>query len=247
MGCFNCCRSLGFVGYSSAAGGLSDHVVVAEKNAIPLPDKFPLDIGALVEPLTVAWHAINRSPLKDGDTVLVVGGGPIGLAVVQLLKVRGAKNIIVAEVSPQRQIFAKQLGATHVLDPTQVDVVSKVREMTDDAGADVSFDCAGVQAGFDTAISGIRTRGTVVIVSLWEKKPLIDAFQIVSEEKHVIGAAICEPGDFEAVIEAIASGKLDPSPMITSKIRMEDVEDKGFKALIEEKDRHVKILVDIAA
>lgn len=83
--------------------------------------------------------------------------------------------------------------------------------MTDDAGADVAFDCAGVQAGLDTAISGIRIRGTVVIVSLWEKKPQIDASQIVGEEKHVLGAAICEDGDFEAIIEVIASGRRFPS------------------------------------
>lgn len=78
--------------------------------------------------------------------------------------------------------------------------------MTDDAGVDVAFECSGVQPGLDSAVSGIRTRGTVTIVSLWEKKPVIDAFEVVSSEKHVIGAVICEDGDFEAVIEAIAAG-----------------------------------------
>ena len=78
--------------------------------------------------------------------------------------------------------------------------------MTGDSGADVAFECSGVQAGFDTALAGIRVRGTVTVVSLWEKKPVIDAFDVVSYEKHVIGAAICEDGDFEAVIEAIWSG-----------------------------------------
>ncbi|PYI33335.1 alcohol dehydrogenase [Aspergillus indologenus CBS 114.80] len=248
----NCCRNLGFVGYSSNAGGLSDHVVVDAELAIPLPDNIPLDIGALVEPLSVAWHAANRSPLEGARTVLVVGGGPIGLAVVQVLLARGVESIIVAEVSSRRREFAKKLGATHVLDPRTEDVVSMVRAMTGNAGADVAFECSGVQAGLDTALRGIRVRGTVTIVSLWEAKPSIDASAIVLDEKHVIGAAIFADGIFPAVIEAISSGKLEwrklnPQTMITSKIRMEDIVEKGFEALINEKDKHVKILVDISA
>lgn len=248
MGKFNCCLNKGFIGYSSNNGGMSDSLVVDEKHAVQLPDSFPLDVGALVEPLTIAWHAVNRSPVRDSSAVLVVGGGPIGLAVVQVLKLKGVRDIIVLEVSERRQIFAKKLGATVVLDPRNGDAVARIQEMTgNNGGADVAFECSGVQAGFDAAISGIRIGGTVTIVSLWEEKPVIDAFDVVVCEKHVIGAAICEEGDFEAVIEAIHSGKLDPSPMITSKIRMEDVVEKGFEALVNEKDRHVKILVDISA
>ncbi|KAL4867158.1 hypothetical protein BDV12DRAFT_123895 [Aspergillus spectabilis] len=243
----NCCRNLGFIGFSSNAGGLSDHVAVPAKHAIPLPENFPLDLGAVVEPLTVAWHAVDRSPVGAAQTAIVVGGGPIGLAVVQVLKARGVQNVVVAEVSDQRREYAVTLGATHVFNPVTDDVIAKVRALTDDAGADISFECSGVQAGFDTAMKSIRVRGTTTIVSLWEKKPVIDAFDVVSYEKHVIGAAICEDGDFEAVIDAIASGKINPRPMITSKIRMEDVEEKGFKALVNERDKHLKILIDIAA
>ncbi|KAL3495796.1 chaperonin 10-like protein [Aspergillus germanicus] len=243
----NCCRNLGFIGFSSNAGGLSDHVAVPAKHAIPLPEGFPLDLGALVEPLTVAWHAVSRSPVSTAKTALVVGGGPIGLAIVQVLKAHGVQTIIVAEVSAQRREYAKTLGATHVFNPLTENVISEIRGLTNDAGADISFECSGVQAGFDTAMGGIRVRGTTAIVSLWEKKPVIDAFDVVSYEKHVVGAAICEDGDFESVIQAIAEGKINPRPMITSKIRMEDVEEKGFRALVNEKDKHVKILIDIEA
>lgn len=163
---------------------------------------------ALVEPLAVAWHAVSRSPLQKNDTVLVVGAGPIGLAVVQVLRARGIRDIIVAEVSQQRRLIARTLGASVILDPAEVDVVARVRSMTGDAGgAAIAFECSGVQAGLDTAVAGIRVRGTGVIVSLWEKKPLIDAFAIVHHEKYVTVAAIYEHGDFEAVIGAIDSGE----------------------------------------
>ncbi|KAF4210907.1 hypothetical protein CNMCM8980_003028 [Aspergillus fumigatiaffinis] len=260
----NCCQNLGFIGYSSDAGGLSDHVVVDQKHAILLPEGFPLDLGALVEPLTVAWHAVSRASVRPDDTVLVVGGGPIGLAVVQVLKARGVKPIIVSEVSSQRKQFARQLGATEVFDPRTDDIVASVRAMTAEEGAAIAFECSGVQVGLDTAIQAIRARGTVTIVSLWEEKPKIDALDIVLHEKHVIGAVICDDGDFEAVIDAISSGmflvlyspivtgyadehigKLSPRAMITSKIQMEDVVAKGFKALVNERDKHVKILVEV--
>lgn len=161
---------------------------------------------AVVEPLTVAWHAVDRSPVETAKAALVVGGGPIGLAIVQVLKARGVQTVAVAEVSEQRREYALTLGATHVFNPLTDDVVAKIRGLTGDAGADISFECSGVQAGFDTAMKAIRVRGTTTIVSLWDKSPAIDAFDVVSYEKHVIGAAICEDGDFEAVIDAIASG-----------------------------------------
>lgn len=136
----------------------------------------------------------------------MVGGGPIGLAIVQVLQAKAVESIIVAEVSAQRGEYARTFGATHVFNPLTENVVARVRELTNDAGADVSFECSGVQAGFDAAMQGIRVRGSMTIVSLWEAKPVIDAFDVVSFEKHVNGAAICEDGDFEAVVEAIASG-----------------------------------------
>lgn len=228
-----------------------------------------------MEPLAVAWHAVSGSPLQTNDTVLVVGAGPIGLAIIQVLKAKCVSSIIAVEVSERRREFALTLGATEVLNPFDVDAVMQIRALTGNVGADVAFECSGAQAGLDTAISGLRVRGTTVVVSLWEHKPTIDAFAVVFQEKRVAGAALSDDVDFEAVIDAIASGmfgfypisaftsylgmcplltscfvgigSIQPHPMITSKIRMEDVDERGFKALIEQRDTHVKILVDISA
>ncbi|KAJ5123273.1 hypothetical protein N7448_009370 [Penicillium atrosanguineum] len=249
MGRNNCCDSLGFIGYSGSAGGLSDYVVVNEKHAIHLPELIPLDIGALVEPLSVAWHAVSRSPLQPDDTVLIVGAGPIGLAIVQVLKARGIDTIVVVEISARRREFAQTFGASHTLNPKEVDAVAEIRAITGEhRGTSIAFECSGVQAGLDTVMAGLRVRGTAVVVSLWEGKPSIDAFiEIVLGEKYITGAAIYDLGDFNAVIEAIASGKIKPQPMITSRIRMDEVAEKGFRALINEKDKHVKILIDMSA
>jgi threonine dehydrogenase-like Zn-dependent dehydrogenase len=159
-----------------------------------------------VEPLAVAWHAVGRSPLQATDTVLVVGAGPIGLAIIQVLKAKGISSIIAVEVSERRRGFALSLGASEVLNPVGMDAIAHVRALTETVGADVAFECSGVQAGLDTAMGGLRVRGTTVVVSLWEQKPIIDAFAIVLHEKHVTGAAVYDDDDFTAVINAIASG-----------------------------------------
>jgi threonine dehydrogenase-like Zn-dependent dehydrogenase len=99
-------------------------------------------LTALVEPLAVAWHAANRLPIENGDDVLVLGAGPIGLGIIQCLKVKGA-NIIVSEVAQRRQRFAKDFGAAHVLNPQTDDVVKTVKELCGGVGPKVAFDCAG--------------------------------------------------------------------------------------------------------
>ena len=161
-----------------------------------------------MEPLAVAWHAVNMSPYKKGDSVLVLGGGPIGLAVIQCLEVKGCDNIIVSEVAPTRKEFAKEFGAHHVLDPTKEDIVSRVREICGGQGANVAFDAAGAQAGLDQAILAIRARGTLVNIAVWEKPVALHPNDLVFRERKYMGVATYVEGDFQAVIDAIASGEL---------------------------------------
>ena len=211
----------------------------------------------------MAWHAVKISPFKKGDSVLVLGGGPIGLAVVQTLKAKGAEKIIVSEMASRRREFAKQFGADYVLDPTKDDIVAKVREICDGKGANVAFDCAGVQAGLDQAILSIRARGTLVNIAVWEKSATIVPNRFAFRERSYIGIATYVEGDFQEVIGAIASGEsarpstpmlkltlrvgsLKPETMITKKIKMEEVEEEGYKTLINDKDNQVKVLIEIS-
>jgi len=206
-----------------------------------------LEIGALIEPLAVGWHAVVISPFKEGDSVLVLGGGPIGLAVVQALVGKGCKNIILSEVSGKRREFAKQFGAHHTIDPTKVDLVDEVERLTDGQGADVAFDAAGVQVAVDTAFKAIKARGTLVNIAVWEKRATLNMNDIVFRERGYMGVATYALGDFEAVIDAISSGAMKPRGMITKVIKLNEVAEEGFKTLIDDKENHVKILVDVGA
>ncbi|KAK5421900.1 hypothetical protein LTR46_001154 [Exophiala xenobiotica] len=246
-GLVNCCDKNGFVGLSGWGGGLAEHMVVPASCVKPLPDNISLEVGALIEPLAVGWHAVDISPYKDGDAALVLGGGPIGLAVVQALAGKGCKTIIVSEVSGRRRQFAQQFGAHHVIDPTAVDVVEEVDRLTGGEGADVGFDAAGVQVAVDSAFKAIKARGTLVNIAVWEKRAALQMNDVVFRERAYMGVATYALGDFEAVINAISTGAMKPEGMITKTIKLDQVAEEGFKTLIEDKENHVKILVDVGA
>ncbi|KAJ5772928.1 hypothetical protein N7457_007824 [Penicillium paradoxum] len=241
----HCCENIGFIGLSGYGGGLAEHIVAPVEHFYPIPNNVSLESAALVEPLAVAWHAVNISPFKPGDNVLIVGGGPIGIGIVQVLKVQGAKSIMVVEPTENRKQLAQDLGATYLLDPQKVDVPEMVHQLTNDIGADVLFDTAGVEIALDGAISACRIHGTIVNIAVWEKKPAVDVNDLMYKELNYMGAALYDEASFKDVIKAISYGQLKPDEMVTSTIKLSEVVEKGFKALIEHRDQHCKILVDM--
>ncbi|QDS73804.1 hypothetical protein FKW77_005945 [Venturia effusa] len=244
-GQINCCYKGGFVGLSGFGGGLADFIVLDQTYLYHLPYNVPLEIGALIEPLAVAWHAVNMSNFEPGQSVLILGGGPIGLAVLQTLLARGASKIIVSEMAAARKQFARDFGATHVLDPTKDDIVASCRSLCEDQGVHIVFDAAGVQAGLDQAVDAVRARGTIVNIAVWEKPCTIHPNKLVFKERKYLGIATYVDGDFQEVMDAISEGRMKPGKMITKKIQLDRVEEEGFAALIEDKANQVKILVEV--
>ncbi|KAI0965910.1 GroES-like protein [Xylaria arbuscula] len=247
-GAENVCHDGGFIGLSGRGGGLSQAICVNATHVFPLPDGLELDTGALVEPLSVAWHAISAAPEIGPDSViLVIGGGPIGLATILCLKAKGVEKIVVSEIAVSRQGFARQFGATQVVNPLKDDVTKAVLGESSGRGADVAFDCAGVPASIKSACAAVKAKGTVVNVAIWEKDiPFNPNWMTFKESiyKSVLGY---RREDFEAVIENLKIGAIKPNGMITAKIKFDNVVEDGIKRLISDKDNHVKILVDINA
>ncbi|KAF1916963.1 sorbitol dehydrogenase [Ampelomyces quisqualis] len=241
----NCCWQNGFIGLSGWGGGLADHIVVPQSTLYHLPPNVPLEIGALVEPLAVGWHAVKLSPFQRGASCLVLGGGPIGISTILALKAKGCDNILVSEPSPTRQAFARNFGAHHIIDPTTTDLVQRTRALTAGKGAHIVFDCAGVQAALNQAVHATRARGTIVNIAIWERPCSINTNDFNFKERTYMGVATYAVGDFKEVLDALADGRLRPADMITRRIGLAEVEEKGFKSLIHDKDNQVKILVEV--
>jgi len=145
------------------------------------------DVGALVEPLAVGYHAVRLSALPKGGTAVVFGAGPIGLVTIASLKATGAGQIIAVEPAAARKGKAPGAGADVVLDPTETDVPAAVRELTEGAGADVAFECAGIDAVLASAIASVRPGGLVVNVAIWGQPATVQMNSLVMSEVSLLG------------------------------------------------------------
>jgi (R,R)-butanediol dehydrogenase/meso-butanediol dehydrogenase/diacetyl reductase len=240
-GRYNVCATLGFVGLSGYGGGFSQYVVAEERWIHPLGD-LGTDVGALIEPLAVAYHAVKLSGARPGHTALVFGAGPIGLVTTAALRAAGVEEVIVVEPADVRKAKAPVAGAAHVLDPTGTDVAAEVSELTDGRGADVSFECAGIDAVLRSAILSTRAGGTVVNVAIWGHEASVAMNDLVFHEVSLVGS-LAYANDHPATIEMVATGKVDPFQFITGRIGLDDIVKAGFEELIDNKEENVKILV----
>ncbi len=207
-----------------------------------LPDAIPSDVGAVIEPFAVGAHAVSRAQIRPGDTVTILGGGAIGLATLQVARVAGASKVFVVEMIKFRQEAARNLGATEVFDPTQGDVIAQIREATGGLGTDISFECIGNHSTVPVAIKSTKWGGKIVIVGLFNGPTQINLNQLVVCEKQMIGSSGYQ-GEFPLVIDLLLDGRIKAEPLITGKIKLEDIVTKGYEELLNCQDKHIKILV----
>ena len=240
-GNYHLCAKMGFIGLSGGGGGLSEAIVVERKWIHKIGD-IPLDEAALIEPLSVGHHAVTRSGAKAGDVALIGGAGPIGLLTAAVLKGLGVTTII-SELSGARKAKALSSGvADHVLDPSSEDVPTRVLELTGGVGADIGFECAGVDVVLDTLMAALKPTGVLVNVSIWGHPATVDMQKLVLKEIDLRGT-IAYVRDHEAVIKLVQEGKIDLKPFITGRIALDELISKGFDTLIHHNDTAVKILV----
>ncbi|PZU01534.1 MAG: 2,3-butanediol dehydrogenase [Gordonia sp. (in: high G+C Gram-positive bacteria)] len=238
---YSWCPDLGFIGLAGGGGGFSEFVVVPGERAFQLGE-LSTDLGALVEPLAVGFHAVNASGAGPGQTAVVFGAGPIGLMVTVSLRNAGVDRIVVVEPADVRNAKATAAGADLVLNPFEVNVADILMEMTKGRGADVAFECAGIAAAMSQAIAGTRKGGNIVNVALWGKPAVLDMNAVLLKEISILGSlAYCN--DHPATIELVRNTPIDLGQFITKRIALDDVIDGGFHDLMAHKDEHIKVLV----
>lgn len=234
--------NMNFIGLAGRGGGLAENIVVKRRWVHKIDSALPLDEAALIEPLSVAYHAVQRSGVQAGQTAVIGGAGPIGLLTAAVLHAIGVK-VIISELSPLRRQKALDAGVADVaLNPAEVDVVEEVKKLTDGKGAHVAFEATSVQVVFDTLMDAVRPTGVIVVVSIWGKPATFDMHKLVMREIDVRGT-IGYVNSHPATIKLVESGKIDLKPFITGKIGLEGLVDEGFKTLIERNETAVKIIV----
>lgn len=199
---------------------------------------------ALVEPFTISWHAVNRAPIKKGDKVLVVGAGPIGLfALISALE-KGAE-VYVSDILDGRLEKALEFGAWGVINSAKNDVVAEAMRITDGDGFDVCIEACGQSVTFLNCIDCAAFAGNIILIGNGKKETTFLHSILLKKELNVFGSRNSYPKDFKAVIDIIASGRVDVLKMVSDIYPM-DRADEAFKALANNKGDLCKVLVKIA-
>lgn len=198
------------------------HGAFAELLAVParllyrLPDDMSFTAAAMVEPVSIAVHAVRRVQSLPKRSAVVVGAGMIGLLVVQALRVAGAERIIAIDLDEGRLALARQLGATDVLRSGAADVATEVKRLTDGQGADVAFEVVGYAATLNLALDTLRRGGAAVLVG--NVAPRTDAFPlqaVVTRELTLFGSC-GSAGEYPECIDLIARGAIQVEPLISA-------------------------------
>ena len=236
------CRQLDFFGYSSP-GALQQRWVVPAANVVPLPQDADLRAAALVEPLAVAVHDVARAGVQEGEPVVVVGGGPVGL-LIALVAGRIGAHVQVVEIDQGRRQFAAALGL-RVVDPTQADGASAPVDATGGTGAAVAFEVSGSAPGFATALGALREGGRLCQVGIHAQPRQVDLYEVYMRELTLLGARLYTRQDVEEAARLGTSGELGLHRLITDVVPLEAAA-AAFDGLAQGTGA-VKILVDCQA
>lgn len=201
-----------------AAGGLAEYVVVPAANVYVLPDALTLDIATYVEPLACAVHGQDRIGIVPGDTVLIIGGGPMGLAHAALSRLNGAATVIVSEPDPRRRELASRMGADHLIDPSVDPVVETTAALTKGIGADVVIEAVGSIPTYESSISAVRRGGRVLAYGAPPAQATMQLrpFDVYAKELTIVGSYAGTYDTWPRAIGLLAAGRFDPTLIVDS-------------------------------
>jgi (R,R)-butanediol dehydrogenase/meso-butanediol dehydrogenase/diacetyl reductase len=237
------CISMACVGLSFGWGGIAELAVVPASHVSVLPDGVSDLQGALVEPAAVAAYGVDTAGVRPGDSVLVTGAGPIG-ALAALYAASLGAEVVVSEVNPTRVALARSLDVGEVVDPTQVDVAAWLKDRNGGIGVDAVIECSGNERALQTALASVRSAGTVAQTGLHTRPAAIDPM-VLSEHDITLAGTWCYPvTDWPRIISLIAGGRLPVEKVVSARISMEDIVEKGFETLLSPTGDQVKVLVE---
>ena len=240
-GQYSLCEKMGGIGLASH-GAFAEYIHVKADQCLVIPPEVEDDTAALVEPMAAAVHAVRQGRILEGDSVAIVGAGPIGLMALQAARIAGAGPLFSIEPSEIRRKKAAAYGAV-TLDPRDDSFREALLEHTGGVGPDVTIECVGASETGPLAVSLVRRGGRAVIMGVFSEPSQIHFNEVVFNEKEIVGS-LCYINEFETVLRLLADGRMSGDGLISSRIVLDDLIEKGFEELIHNKENHIKILVE---
>lgn len=219
---------------NTTVGGYAEKMLLSAPLLVPIPNGLDPRHAALTEPMAVGLHAVNKSGITPGDTALVLGCGPIGIAIIAALRTYGVEHIVAADYSHARRDLATAMGAHRSLDPADGSPFDTVTPK-------VVFEAIGVPGIIDDVLRRAPAGARLVVAGVCMQPDTVHPFFGVAKEINVQFVLAYEPAEFTASLQAIAEGRIDVAPLITGEVGLDDV-GTAFDDLADP-DRHCKILV----
>jgi (R,R)-butanediol dehydrogenase/meso-butanediol dehydrogenase/diacetyl reductase len=224
------CANNAIVGFTPATpGAYAEYVKVGAKHLIPLPPQVTPEQGAMVEPLAVGLNAVERAGVKIGDRVLVLGAGPIGLAVASFARIAGARDVVVSEFAAGRRETAAKFGATGVIDPAREDVTASFERLTG-GKPDIVFECVGVPGLLEQAVGQVRSLGKIAVVGVCMTEDRWVPFAAISKAITMQFMLGYTKPHFAIVLDYLNAGRIDALAMVTDVVGLDALPD-AFEAL----------------
>lgn len=223
-GSINLCENRQVLGVSCKEfrrqGAFAQFVTVPQNIAYHIPDSLPFEHAAMIEAVSIAVHATNRTPRSLGGSVVVVGAGMIGLLCIQTLKIAGFSKIIAVDLEDEKLQLAKKLGATHTINARTEDPVSLTLQWTDGRGADAAMEVVGANKPVSTCFNVVRRGGSVTLVGNLTPNVELPLQTVVTRELSVYGSCASN-GEIPQCIDLLASGAIQVAPLITATTDLE--------------------------
>jgi threonine dehydrogenase-like Zn-dependent dehydrogenase len=230
------------VGYSNThPGGYGELMRLSELFLLPVPNGLATDQAALTEPMAVGVHAVAKARLEPGDAPLVIGCGPVGLAVIAALRLRGAEPIVAADFSPMRRALAERMGAHVVVDPAREPAIDAWQNAAGARPA-VFFECVGVPGLIDRIMREAPRETRVVVAGVCMEDDRIRPMLGINKELSVQFVLGYTPMEFTETLGDIAEGRIPVTPLVTGRVGVDGV--AGAFAALARPDEHAKILVE---
>jgi 2-desacetyl-2-hydroxyethyl bacteriochlorophyllide A dehydrogenase len=241
QGDFTLC-DLRAVSYSERNGSFAEFITVPARQLFLVPSGTPADEAALIEPASVAVHAVRRSRLSVGERAVVFGGGPLGLLIMKLAQLGGADRVALVEPVEGRRKLGEKYGADLALDPGE-EIYGRIMDATDGRGADVVFEVAGSARAFAAASKIMRKQGRMVVVAVYEGRDIpYNPNHFVGDEIDLIHSFWANAVDFRRAVSLVSSRKLDVRPLITDRVTLDQMQ-SAMAALVTDRGSQSKILV----
>ena len=220
------CQYLGLYGID-APGAFAEYIKVPAEKVVPIANSMDLKLAALIEPLSVAVHAVRLSRVKVGDTVFVMGAGPIGMLIGLVARKAGAGEVLISETIPMRLKIAEQYGLQAV-DSRNDDPLARIQEATAGAGADVVFEAAGAVETILLAPKACRVRGQIVQVAMPKDPRSMDVVTFTFREQAMTGVRVYAAFDFQKA--ASLANEIDLSPLVSDPFDLDQSSEAFGKA-----------------